>query len=198
MRLWKKFIKFLTFRNNYYMKEKNKGAKKTGQSKIMTFVTFALVGGFLVLVGMIALNRGSLPITTYLGERTTLITKGITNTFTKIITGETNPSSNALFDITVTIPEKYKFIGQSDDISLIVELTNFGEAEKTIVSLSYIITNSQGDLVLIEHEKKIVETQMSYLKTIDLPYLESGKYKLFVELLYSNTSAMANGDFDVL
>jgi len=29
-----------------------------------------------------------------------------------------------------------------------------------------------------------VEAQMSYLKEMELPYLKSGNYKLFIELLY--------------
>lgn len=102
-----------------------------------------------------------------------------------------------MFDVKLSIPEKYKLISPGEDVSVIVELINFGEAEKTNVSISYIVTNARGDIVLMEHEKKVVEPQMSYLKTIDLPYLESGNYKLFVELLYSNRSAIANGEFNV-
>ena len=49
--------------------------------------------------------------------------------------------------------------------------------------------------MLIEHEKRVVETQASFLKTIDLPDLSYGNYKLFVEMLYSNTSAIATGEF---
>jgi len=80
-----------------------------------------------------------------------------------------------------------------------IDLINFGGPGKTNVSLAYIITNSEGDIVLIEHEKRIVETQDSFLKTIDLPdELKYGDYKILVEMLYSNTSAVTTGEFRVL
>jgi len=102
-------------------------------------------------------------------------------------------------DIILIIPEKSKEITPGEDFLVSIELLNFGGPGKTNVSMSYIITNSVGDVVLIEHEKKVVETQQSFLKTIDLPdELTYGDYKLFVEMLYSNTSAVATGEFRVL
>ncbi len=178
------------------MKKIIKEAEKTGKRKFLAFTVLGLGMGFLVLVIIIGAGQNDFGITTYLGGNNTPIIES-PNTFTKIITGETNPTSNALFDIKLSVPEKYRLISLGEDVSIVIELINFGETEKTNVSISYIITNSEGDVVLIEHEKKVVETQMSYLKTIDLPSLQSGNYKLFVEILYSNTSAIANGEFNI-
>lgn len=117
----------------------------------------------------------------------------------KIILEKAEAIGNALFDIILTIPEKSREITPGEDFLVSIELLNFGGPGKTNVSISYIITNSVGDVVLIEHEKKVVETQQSFLKTIDLPdELTYGDYKLFVEMLYSNTSAVATGEFRVL
>jgi len=176
------------------MKYRNKKTKTLEKYKVLTFVAFALL--VVLLISLLAMNPNRFGPTSFIEGNVTLIEK-ITNTITKIITGETNPTGNALFDIKLTIPEKYKVISSGENISIIVDLTNFGEAGKTNVSLTYIITNSKGDIVLIEHEKKVIETQMSYFKTIDLPYLERDNYKIFIEMLYSNTSATANGEFNV-
>lgn len=180
------------------MKQINKETKHIGKSKVLTFVTLTLIVGFLIAVSILIMNQSGFSVTTYLGEKENTLIQEISTTFTKIITGETNPTGNALFDIKLTISEKYKLINSGQNISIIVDLTNFGEAGKTNVAISYIITNSKGDIVMIEHEKKVVETQMSYLKTLDLPYLESGNYKIFIEILYSNASATANGEFNVI
>lgn len=116
----------------------------------------------------------------------------------KIILEKTKAISDALFDIILTIPEKSKEIISGEDLLVSIELINFGGPGETDVSINYIITNSEGDIVLIEHEKRIVETQASFLKEIDLPDVMYGDYKLFVELLYSNTSAIATEEFKVI
>ena len=117
----------------------------------------------------------------------------------KIILGKAEAIGNALFDIILTIPEKSRELTPGEDLLTSIELINFGDPGKTNISINYIITNSKGDIVLIEHEKRVVETQDSFLKTIDLPdKLKYGNYRLFAEMLYSNTSAVATGEFRVL
>ena len=117
----------------------------------------------------------------------------------KIILEKAEAIGNALFDIVLIIPEKSREITPEEDLLVSIDLINFGGPGKSNVSLAYIITNSEGDIVLIEHEKRIVETQDSFLKTIDLPdELKYGDYKILVEMLYSNTSAVTTGEFRVL
>lgn len=136
-------------------------------------------------------------ITTYPKGKIKAITEAVYMPI-KIILEKAEAIGNALFDIVLTIPEKSREIIPEEDLLVSIELINFGGPGKTNVSLSYIITNSDGDIVLIEHEKRIVETQDSFLKTIDMPDLKYGDYKILVEMLYSNTSAIATGEFRIL
>ena len=177
-------------------KEADKSAENTPKRKVLNYAILTFVATFL-LVAVIMLNQGQFSITTYLGEKIPIPEENTSGTFTKIIT-EGKSSGNALFDISLNIPEKYKLIRPYEDVSVVVELVNFGDAEKTIVDVSYIVTSAKGQIVLIEHEERIVETQDSYLKIIDLPYLEKGDYKISVEILYSDKSAIAEGQFSVI
>ncbi len=150
---------------------------------IVTFVSVGIGGG----------DLGS--ITTYVKSETQ--EKGLFHSV-KIILEATEAIGDALFDVILTIPEKSREIEPGEDLLISIELINFGGPGETNVSIAYIITNSKGDIVLIEHEKRVVETQASFLKTIDIPDLSYGNYKLFVEMLYSNTSAIATGEFKAI
>lgn len=105
--------------------------------------------------------------------------------------------TGALFDLVLTIPEKSKYLKSGDDLLVSLELTNFGGPGKTPTMITYIITNDAGEIVMIEHENREVETQSSFLKEIDLPEGMYGSYKIFVEMLYSDTSASAQDEFRV-
>ncbi len=107
-------------------------------------------------------------------------------------------SNNALFDIRLSIPKISREITMGENLLVSIDLINFGDPGKISTSISYIITNSNGDIILIEHEKKVVETQTSHIKVIDLPDLSSGNYKLFVEVIYFNASAIAVEEFKVI
>jgi len=162
--------------------------------KIIIGISFTIVITLVMFVGIGVKKEGLRAFTTYSGDETQA-NEEQTYLPIKIILGKTEPASNALFDILATIPEGSREIIPGEDLLLSIELINFGEPGKTNVSINYIITNSKGDIVLIEHERRIVETQLSFLKEIDLPDLKYGDYKLFVELLYSNTSAIATDEF---
>lgn len=116
----------------------------------------------------------------------------------KIILQKAKEATGALFDIVLTIPENSRLLTYGENLPISIELINFGGPGKTNVSISYIITNSRGDIVLIEHEDKTVYTQTSFLKVIELGNAPMDDYKIFVEMLYSNTSATATGEFSVV
>jgi len=110
----------------------------------------------------------------------------------------TSIATSALFDIVLTVPKKSQQIREGDDLLIAVELLNFGSSGPTPVSISYIVTNSEGDVVLLEHDDRIVETQQSFIRDIGMSRVKShGNHKLFVEMLYSDTSATATGEFYV-
>ena len=150
----------------------------------------------IVILGIVFLPLEDLSVTMYMPPEPGFLLKKLTN-FVKIIPAQKEAEGDALFDIILTIPEKSKFIESGEKLLISVELLNFGQPGKINVTLNYIVTNSFGDLVFIEHENRVVETQISFLKELDLPKLR-GRHKLFVELLYSNTSAIASEEFTVV
>jgi hypothetical protein len=161
-------------------------------------------GAFLFLVlfaaiGIALLFLGSPSFTTFLNSDggLSLFSQGPLNPI-KIISGITGAATKALFDIALTIPPESANINPGQSLLTSVALTNFGSEGQTNVSLTYIVTNSRGYVVFIEHENRVVETQESFLKTLALPRLDSGEYHLFSELIYSNTSAIASGTFNVV
>ena len=156
----------------------------------VTFVGLSMGGGLM--------KRGDLSsITTYVESENPV--KELFNGPVKIIREATEAIGDALFDIILTIPDKSRQIKPNEDLMLSIELINFGSHGKTDVSLAYIITNSYGDVILIEHQDKVIQTQASFIKEIDLPEkLTYGTYKIFIEMLYSNASAIATGEFEVI
>jgi len=150
-----------------------------------------------VIVSVIAFALFSLAMTSGFMEGTDLSpNSNVVAPVAKIIPLE-REATGALFDIILLVPEKYREVKSGEELLLSVELFNFGGPGETTVYISYIITNSQGDVVLIEHEERTVETQDSFLKEIQLPEVKYGTYKVFIEMLYSNTSAVATSEFRV-
>jgi len=165
-----------------------------GESKDTVKIVMGL--SFLVFMFLWAFtydDSNALTITTYMEKEQKAESMPV-----KIVRQITKAVSDALFDIILTIPEKSKLIEPGEELLVSIELINFGGPGRTPVAISYIITDSDGNLVLIEHEDRIVLTQMSFLKTIELPELPRDNYKLFVEMLYSNTSAITTGEFRVV
>lgn len=176
-------------------KKKVKDKKAEKKSKLIALAASLLVLGLFGLgISTGSLSGGLESITGIVGVKTSDLSSS--PTITKIIPLK-REATGALFDIIVKIPEAYQEVKSGEELLISVELFNFGGPGKTDVSIAYIITNSEGDVILIEHEERVVETQDSFLKEITLPETRYGDHKLFVEMLYSNTSAVATGEFHV-
>jgi hypothetical protein len=175
-----------------YSKKKEKKKKpKTIKVFVVLFLFSAISMGLFFL--------GSPPsITTFIPHEIVpnIVTEG-SNPIT-IMSGATVVETTALFDIALNIPKEF-VKGNPENVFIIsVALTNFGSEGPKDVSLAYIIIDSKGDVVFIEHENRIVETHSSFLKTLDLPDLKQGEYQLYSELLYYNATAIASGKFKII
>ncbi|MBW2988784.1 hypothetical protein KY358_00535 [Candidatus Woesearchaeota archaeon] len=115
----------------------------------------------------------------------------------RIVSWQKESTGDALFDISLTIPAESRRLAPYETLLVQLDLINFGGPGRTDTSISYIITNSFGDILTIEHERRAVETQESFFREIDVSNLQYGDYTLFVEMLYSNTSAIASGEFSI-
>ena len=114
-----------------------------------------------------------------------------------IIREQTAQALKALFDLHITILPEQKTRSVGQPLSFSVELLDIQSSGAVPITLNYLVTNEKGDVVYIEHEQKVVETQSSFLKELRLPQLSPGQYKLYVELLYSDKSAAARDEFKV-
>jgi hypothetical protein len=155
-----------------------------------TFLALAIVGGV-----CITLLLGGDPSGRSMSSITELFTGGLLLPRIVLESGQWN---GALFDIVVTVPEESIHLQNGQPLLVTVELTNFGRPGETNVTLTYLIAGDNGRLALIEHEKRVVETQQSFLKTLALPGVAPGQYHLYVELLYSNASAIGTSQFRVI
>ena len=163
------------------------------QSKEKRSVIIAVfIGTILILTLMIFIESGISGITTFVAPEYTNFSSVV-----KIVREKTSAVGNALFDVTILVPEKSKVVGPDDDVLLSIELRNFGDPGKINITFTYIVTDDRGKVKLIQHEDREIETQGSFLKTLDPPTLKRGTHTIFVEMLYSNTSAVGTDTFRV-
>ena len=105
----------------------------------------------------------------------------------------------SLFDIIITIPDKYKIVHPGDELLASIKLINLGSAGRVDVFLDYWITDLQNNTVLKRKETVAVETQANFVRTFDIPKdIDSGKYNLYAKITYADGKlAIANHSFEV-
>ncbi|MBI2449838.1 hypothetical protein HYV49_06105 [Candidatus Pacearchaeota archaeon] len=97
-------------------------------------------------------------------------------------------SIEKLFDVELEIPQRYKEISAGDDITFKVNIFNLGDVEADDVTLSYIIKDTNNNIILQDSRVFAIEKQASFLKDIHIPdYIKSGKYVLTAEVKYLDT-----------
>lgn len=174
-----------------------KPAKKALDKKYVV-IPGLLAVALVLLVGGISFlgDNSSNIITTSLGTEPSPLQR-LTPAL-RSVPGLGSGAGQALFDVTLTIPQNSVSLSPGEELLLSVELTNFG-LEPTEADLTYIISRAQGgEIVYIEHEKRPVEQEDHFLKTIALQDLPFGIYKVYVHVLYANGTATgtASGEFN--
>jgi len=91
-------------------------------------------------------------------------------------------SRDTLFDINLRVLEKR--ISPDDKLSGTVSLINLGIPGKVQANLVYQIKDETGKVYYEEKEVVPVETQIEFIKTIDVEGFPPGKYNLWVDLSY--------------
>jgi len=106
----------------------------------------------------------------------------------------------ALFDIILTISEKYREIKQYDELVAELKLFNLLSKEPISVLLEYSITDDNNKTISISgYETKIVEEKAEFTKEITLPSdIHPGNYLLNVKLKYKNDIAISGYPFKVI
>jgi hypothetical protein len=121
----------------------------------------------------------------------------VSDSITKVVISQRSQDRGALFDVMISLPEE-KSILRGERLTFATTLYNIGRGGKTDVELVYIVSDNKGNIIYVENENRVVETQDTFVKNLDLGDLRPGSHKLFVELLYSNLTAVASDEFTVL
>jgi hypothetical protein len=104
-----------------------------------------------------------------------------------------------LFDISLNIPSTFKKLFSGNTLRTQVNLLNVGPSdEMKDVTIDYTIKDFENNILHKESETVAVGRDKSYLKSIELPELETGKYVLIAELTYGGEYASASNTFEIV
>ncbi len=109
-------------------------------------------------------------------------------------------SKNPIFDISLTIPSKFKEVNSGKEI--VAQMTIFGlrNGEKPEnISVNYFIKDFNNNYILNQSEFVYVNDRYDYLKELKLPsFLKEGDYALFAEAQYKGKSGFGSSLFKVV
>lgn len=102
-----------------------------------------------------------------------------------------------LFDVNLELLEKT--ISPQKKLSIVITLINLGVPGKVSAELFYQIKDKKGEVVYEEKEVVPVETQIEFIKDINISELKEGEYTLLVDLSYEGQKepAQAEGEFTI-
>lgn len=104
----------------------------------------------------------------------------------------------ALFDVKVEIPEKFKTVYPGEGVVADITLLNIGKIGQVDVDVYYAIKNPQGTVITFSKETVGVEVATSFTKTLTLPEdVATGNHTYFVNITYKDTSTTGEDYFIV-
>lgn len=106
-------------------------------------------------------------------------------------------SANALFDVSLTVPESMKVLRLGKMLKAFISLQQVGPAEDTDVTATYTIKDFDGVTLLTETETFRVLRSKSYLKEFNTEGLKEGDYLVGVEIVYPQGFATASAYFSI-
>jgi hypothetical protein len=104
-------------------------------------------------------------------------------------------SDQVLIDSSVDLERKA--LRSAEPLEVVVSLFNLQQTVVPEVKVIYQVTTFSGEIVYSEEESVTVRDQASFLKQLDLPQLESGRYILSVKVLYGESFATSTEIFTV-
>ena len=104
-----------------------------------------------------------------------------------------------LFDVTVSIPSKYRQVLPGEELIAEVSLVNIGRLGLASTQLEYNIWDAQQHNFFREYETKVVENEITFLKEVVVPQdIPPGDYLFVVILRYDYDVAIAGYPFTVI
>ncbi len=97
-------------------------------------------------------------------------------------------SMEALFDIDVEIPQKYKEVLPGEEVLVQLIIYNVKRTGRVDVDVEYGLQDLAGNVIVSEHETLAVEMQVSIARSLDVPFdIEPGNYVLYATVKYDGT-----------
>ena len=107
--------------------------------------------------------------------------------------------SGDFFDVSVTIPEKYQELLNSEELLAEIRITNIRKIGPVSVNIEYNIEDLEKRILFKEYETKIVENDITYLKSTILPAgMNPGYHMYLVKLSYGEDNAFAGYPFKIV
>lgn len=108
--------------------------------------------------------------------------------------------SEPLFDIYLTLQDKYKEICSGDKIKANIKLENYAKVELLDAFMTYWVVDENNKLIVESKDTRAVEKEISFNIELDIPKSTSpGAYRFYSEITYSgNKTAVAGETFEVL
>ena len=109
-----------------------------------------------------------------------------------IAKGKSNGTRQVLFDINIKAINKEVLSGKN--LNVIVGLINLGVSGRVNASLYYKILDSNNAEVYSESEIVPVETQLEFIKEVDISFLPAGNYKITADMIYKGQKEPAHAE----
>ena len=106
-------------------------------------------------------------------------------------------SSDALFDVSLTVPDSDRYIRPGENLRSFISLLQVGDPDEVDVTVNYIIKNFDGETLLTESETFRVFRTKSYVKEFLTADLSLGDYVAGIEVIYPGGFATSSAHFTV-
>lgn len=106
-------------------------------------------------------------------------------------------STNALFDVSLAIPDSYKRLGLGQTLKAFISLLQVGPASQTDVSIVYSVKDFDGATLQTESETFRVFRSKNFVKSFKTTSLEAGDYVIAMEVTYPDGFASASDHFTI-
>ena len=108
-------------------------------------------------------------------------------------------AKKALFDITVNVPEKYKYISKNESAIANISLFNLGDLKPVDVNLYYSLKNLEGGNLTFKLETLAVWDELHITRELKLPQnITNDDYLFYAKVMYGTETAFAADIFHVV
>lgn len=117
----------------------------------------------------------------------------------ELLVGIEVESKKPLFDVKVSIPERYKYIMPKQELFAEIEIYNLGEIEHEVdASIEYILMDFNGKEIYSDQETVALYTKINFLKSFKIPEdAPFGRYVLYIRTTYDGKIGSASTWFNV-